>query len=119
MEDTLVHEMVHMYDHAKFKVDWDNIRHHACTEVRQIDMKLVIIFNRALSQIRAANLSGDCRFGREVKRGFFAFSKQHQVRQFGDIPHPCLFVSVIRIVFEGGLFSPFSRIRAVKMRLKQ
>jgi inner membrane protease ATP23 len=34
MEDTLVHELVHMYDHAKFRVDWHNIRHHACSEVR-------------------------------------------------------------------------------------
>ena len=33
MEDTLVHELVHMYDHAKFKVDWNNLRHHACSEV--------------------------------------------------------------------------------------
>ena len=36
MEDTMVHELVHMYDHAKFKVDWDNLRHHACSEVRVI-----------------------------------------------------------------------------------
>ena len=34
MEDTIVHELVHMYDHAKFKVDWNNLRHHACSEVR-------------------------------------------------------------------------------------
>jgi inner membrane protease ATP23 len=34
MEDTLVHELVHMYDHCKFKVDWTNLRHHACSEVR-------------------------------------------------------------------------------------
>lgn len=34
MEDTLVHELVHMYDHCKFKVDWSNLRHHACSEVR-------------------------------------------------------------------------------------
>lgn len=33
MEDTLVHELVHMYDHCKFKVDWSNLRHHACSEV--------------------------------------------------------------------------------------
>ena len=33
MEDTLVHELVHMYDHCKFKVDWNNLRHHACSEV--------------------------------------------------------------------------------------
>lgn len=33
MEDTLVHELIHMYDHAKFNVDWKNLRHHACSEV--------------------------------------------------------------------------------------
>ncbi|KAI0778690.1 peptidase M76 family-domain-containing protein [Trametes elegans] len=60
MEDTIVHELVHMYDHAKFKVDWNNLRHHACSE------------------IRANSLSGDCRWSREVWRGFVAFSKQHQ-----------------------------------------
>ncbi|OXB36772.1 mitochondrial inner membrane protease ATP23 [Cryptococcus neoformans] len=60
MEDTLAHELVHAFDHCRFKVDWGNLRHHACSE------------------IRAANLSGDCRFTREVKRGFYAFNKQHQ-----------------------------------------
>jgi inner membrane protease ATP23 len=34
MEDTMVHEMIHMYDHAKFKVDWTNLKHQACSEVR-------------------------------------------------------------------------------------
>ena len=34
MEDTIVHELVHMYDHAKFKVAWNNLRHHACSAVR-------------------------------------------------------------------------------------
>ena len=33
METTLVHELVHMYDDCKFKVDWGNLRHHACSEV--------------------------------------------------------------------------------------
>ncbi|KAF8514275.1 metalloprotease ATP23 [Gautieria morchelliformis] len=61
MENTIVHELVHMYDHCKFKVDWSNLRHHACSEVR------------------AASLSGDCRWGREINRFFFTFSKQHQV----------------------------------------
>ncbi|KAG5644972.1 hypothetical protein DXG03_007344 [Asterophora parasitica] len=60
METTLVHELVHMYDHCKFKVDWSNLRHHACSE------------------IRANSLSGDCRYTRELRRGFAAFSKQHQ-----------------------------------------
>ncbi|ODN78745.1 mitochondrial inner membrane protease ATP23 [Cryptococcus amylolentus CBS 6039] len=60
MEDTLAHELIHAYDHCRFKVDWGNLRHHACSE------------------IRAANLSGDCRATREFKRGFYAFNKQHQ-----------------------------------------
>ncbi|EIW87409.1 hypothetical protein CONPUDRAFT_116642 [Coniophora puteana RWD-64-598 SS2] len=60
MEDTLTHELVHMYDHCAFKVDWADLRHHACSE------------------IRANSLSGDCRFFRELGRGFVAFSKQHQ-----------------------------------------
>ncbi|KAF9562286.1 hypothetical protein CPC08DRAFT_663292 [Agrocybe pediades] len=60
MESTIAHELVHMYDHCRFKVDWGNLRHHACSE------------------IRANNLSGDCRFTRELRRGFVSFSKQHQ-----------------------------------------
>lgn len=60
MENTIVHELLHMYDHCKFKVDWGNLRHHACSE------------------IRAASLSGDCRWVREVNRMVFGFSKQHQ-----------------------------------------
>ncbi|WWC63304.1 mitochondrial inner membrane protease ATP23 [Kwoniella dejecticola CBS 10117] len=60
LEDTLSHELIHAFDHCRFKVDWFNLRHHACSE------------------IRAANLSGDCRWTREVKRGFYSFNKQHQ-----------------------------------------
>lgn len=33
MEDTLAHELIHAFDHCRFKVDWMNLRHHACTEV--------------------------------------------------------------------------------------
>ncbi|KAI8080429.1 peptidase M76 family-domain-containing protein [Thamnidium elegans] len=60
-EHTMVHEMIHMYDHHKFNVDWSNLKHQACSEVR------------------AASLSGDCRWTREMQRGFFTFTKQHQV----------------------------------------
>ncbi|KAA1471463.1 metalloprotease ATP23 [Dentipellis sp. KUC8613] len=60
MENTIVHELVHMYDHAKFNVNWLDLRHHACSE------------------IRANNLSGDCRWMQEIQRGEVAFSKQHQ-----------------------------------------
>ncbi|KAI9450513.1 metalloprotease ATP23 [Lactarius psammicola] len=60
MEHTIVHELVHMYDHAVFNVDWNNLRHHACSE------------------IRANSLSGDCSWVREIQRGNLSFSKQHQ-----------------------------------------
>ncbi|TFK56826.1 hypothetical protein OE88DRAFT_1730270 [Heliocybe sulcata] len=60
MEHTLTHELVHMYDQCKFKVDWLNLRHHACSE------------------IRANSLGGDCKWAREIQRGFLSISKQHQ-----------------------------------------
>ncbi|KAI5304777.1 Mitochondrial inner membrane protease atp23 [Ascosphaera pollenicola] len=35
VEDTMAHEMVHLYDYLRFKVDWSgqNLRHAACAEV--------------------------------------------------------------------------------------
>ncbi|KIK51595.1 hypothetical protein GYMLUDRAFT_208470 [Collybiopsis luxurians FD-317 M1] len=60
VESTIAHELVHMFDECRFKVDWQNLRHHACSE------------------IRANNLSGDCRYTREMRRGFVSFTKQHQ-----------------------------------------
>lgn len=60
-EDTLAHEMVHMHDHLRFAVDWADIRHHACSE------------------IRASSLSGECRWTREAfGRGVWDFTRQHQ-----------------------------------------
>ncbi len=32
MRDALTHELLHLYDHATFGVDWNNLRHHACSE---------------------------------------------------------------------------------------
>lgn len=32
-ETTMVHELVHMWDDQKFKVDWGNLKHQACSEV--------------------------------------------------------------------------------------
>lgn len=32
-EDTLAHELVHVYDHLRFKVDWQDLKHQACSEV--------------------------------------------------------------------------------------
>lgn len=62
LEDTLAHEMVHAYDHLRFKVDFvDNLRHAACAE------------------IRASSLSGECRWAREFfKRRQRTLVLQHQ-----------------------------------------
>jgi inner membrane protease ATP23 len=61
LEDTLAHEMVHAYDHCKFDVDWGNLRHHACSE------------------IRASSLSGECRMMNQIVRnGIWKVSKGHQ-----------------------------------------
>ncbi len=55
-------EMVHAYDHLRFKMQWrNNLRHAACTE------------------IRASSLSGECRWTREffIKHNF-KLPQQHQ-----------------------------------------
>jgi mitochondrial inner membrane protease ATP23 len=39
VEDTLAHEMVHAYDYLRFKFDHDNLKHHACTEVRTLVLR--------------------------------------------------------------------------------
>ncbi|GAA5821409.1 hypothetical protein JCM11251_004609 [Rhodosporidiobolus azoricus] len=63
MEDALAHELVHAWDERRFKPrgKWgEDLRAHACTE------------------IRAENLSGDCRWNREFTRRNWHFTKQHQ-----------------------------------------
>jgi inner membrane protease ATP23 len=61
LEDTLSHELVHYYDNTKFKVDWLNLKHHACSE------------------IRASSLSGECRIMNQIKRaGLTKFGRGHQ-----------------------------------------
>lgn len=60
-EDTLTHELVHAYDHCRFEVDWQDLRHHACSEVR------------------ASSLSGECRMMNEfLKHGHIKFGRGHQ-----------------------------------------
>lgn len=62
LNDTLSHELVHWYDNTQFYVDWLNLRHHACTE------------------IRAASLSGECAIMTEFKKrsGLGRVAKGHQ-----------------------------------------
>lgn len=33
LEDTMAHEMIHAYDHVRFKMESLNMKHQACTEV--------------------------------------------------------------------------------------
>jgi inner membrane protease ATP23 len=90
MEHTLVHEFLHMYDHAVFNVDWSNLRYHACSEVclfKHMQASTNIIYT--FYKIRANSLSGDCSWGREIQRGRFSFSKQHQVRASGVVSCTC------------------------------
>ncbi|CEO97450.1 Mitochondrial inner membrane protease ATP23 [Plasmodiophora brassicae] len=54
------HELIHAFDNCRAHHDPGNLQHHACTE------------------IRAASLSGDCRFMNEIMRGHYKVMKQHQ-----------------------------------------
>jgi inner membrane protease ATP23 len=43
VEDTLAHEMLHAFDHCRFKVDWNNLRHHACSEVSTFPLRRALL----------------------------------------------------------------------------
>ncbi|XP_056132351.1 mitochondrial inner membrane protease ATP23 homolog [Lampris incognitus] len=61
MNRVVTHELIHAFDHCRANVDWfNNFRHLACSE------------------IRAANLSGDCTFTNEAARFNFGLKKHHQ-----------------------------------------
>ncbi|KAK7150162.1 hypothetical protein R3I94_009464 [Phoxinus phoxinus] len=61
MNRVVTHELIHAFDHCRARVDWfSNPRHLACSE------------------IRAANLSGDCSFFNEVSRFNFGLREHHQ-----------------------------------------
>lgn len=62
MNRVVTHELIHSFDHCRAHVDWfDNVKHLACSE------------------IRAANLSGDCSIMSEVSRFKFGLKRHHQV----------------------------------------
>ena len=46
VEDSMAHEMVHAYDHMRFKVDRWNLKHQACTEVGHTECTQGIDFGR-------------------------------------------------------------------------
>ncbi|XP_054911566.1 mitochondrial inner membrane protease ATP23 homolog [Poeciliopsis prolifica] len=61
MNRVVTHELIHAFDHCRAHVDWfNNFRHLACSE------------------IRAANLSGDCSFSNEFSRFNFGLKEHHQ-----------------------------------------
>uniref|UniRef100_A0A0F8ALI9 Mitochondrial inner membrane protease ATP23 n=1 Tax=Larimichthys crocea TaxID=215358 RepID=A0A0F8ALI9_LARCR len=61
MTRVVTHELIHAFDHCRAHVDWfNNYRHLACSE------------------IRAANLSGDCTFSNEAARFNFGLKEHHQ-----------------------------------------
>ncbi|XP_054574895.1 mitochondrial inner membrane protease ATP23 homolog isoform X1 [Eptesicus fuscus] len=61
MNRVVTHELIHTFDHCRAHVDWfTNVRHLACSE------------------IRAANLSGDCSLVNEIFRLHFGLKQHHQ-----------------------------------------
>eukprot|EP00299_Pterocystis_sp_00344_P015799 c7904_g1_i1.p1 GENE.c7904_g1_i1~~c7904_g1_i1.p1 ORF type:complete len:160 (+),score=20.24 c7904_g1_i1:55-534(+) len=59
-ERTMVHELIHFFDDCRARVNWANLHHQACSE------------------IRASMLSGECNFFAELGRGNFGFRKHYQ-----------------------------------------
>jgi len=63
LEDVLAHEMVHAWDHVRFKTNLDHT-----TSLREV----------ACSEIRASNLSGECRWANEFFRNRIMSFTRHQ-----------------------------------------
>ena len=61
VEETMIHELLHAYDYCRHKFDYEK-------DALQV----------ACSEVRAANMSGDCRWTNEILRGFFGYKKHHQ-----------------------------------------
>jgi len=63
VNELLTHELIHSYDDCRAHVDWNNLQHVACSEVR------------------AATLSGECFFSMEnFVHLKFGWKKHHQVK---------------------------------------
>ncbi|XP_019370173.1 PREDICTED: mitochondrial inner membrane protease ATP23 homolog [Gavialis gangeticus] len=61
MNRVVTHELIHAFDHCRAHVNWlGNVKHVACSEVR------------------AANLSGDCSLMNEITRFKFGLKGHHQ-----------------------------------------
>lgn len=84
LEDTLAHEMVHAWDHLRWKVDWmgdKDLKHAACTEVSLCRRPYVheSYLTNNPNQIRASMLSGECRWTREaLTRNNWTLTQQFQ-----------------------------------------
>ncbi|KAH7280801.1 hypothetical protein KP509_36G015000 [Ceratopteris richardii] len=88
VDTTISHELIHSYDQCRAaNLNWNNCAHHACSE------------------IRAANLSGDCHFKRELIRGYFEIGKHYQFFM-SDVPLVCLFYQDMDPLqsYENGLY---------------
>jgi inner membrane protease ATP23 len=87
---TIRHELIHAFDHCRAHVDWNNLEHVACAEVR------------------AQNLSGECEWFEEVNRGNIGLKKHHQecVRRRAELsvrqinPDPALAAAAVKKVFD-------------------
>ncbi|XP_066114951.1 mitochondrial inner membrane protease ATP23 homolog isoform X3 [Saccopteryx bilineata] len=61
MNRVVTHELIHTFDHCRAHIDWfTNVKHLACSEVR------------------AANLSGDCSLVNEIFRLRFGLKQHYQ-----------------------------------------
>lgn len=41
-QNTVLHELIHAYDICRAKIDWNNCKHYACTEIRASSLRSVI-----------------------------------------------------------------------------
>lgn len=78
LNDTLSHELIHWYDNTRFKVNWMDLKHHACSEVRAASLSgecaLMTEFGKMMMKVSATDNGSEV----GAKKGGFRFAKGHQ-----------------------------------------
>lgn len=78
LNDTLSHELIHWYDNTRFKVNWMDLKHHACSEIRAASLSgecaMMTEFGKMMFKVEATDKGSQL----GAKKSSFRFAKGHQ-----------------------------------------
>jgi mitochondrial inner membrane protease ATP23 len=84
VNDVVTHELIHAYDHCRARVDWTDCVHHACSEIRAANLSGDCFLSKEVGGRRAAragacSTADACAWLPQLRRGFWGVAQQQQV----------------------------------------